>query len=51
MFYTNNLILFFINIDENMRNQRKIQEIKGYTYKIIHILALKLPWRSKHGTI
>ena len=41
-----NLILFFVNIDKNMRNKRKnysLRKIKGYIYKITHILVFDCP--------
>ena len=37
--YVKHLICIFMNINVNMRNQRKMQKNKGYTYKITYILA------------
>ena len=42
--YTNHLILLFMNVIWNIRNNRKkMQEIKGYTCKITYISAACYP--------
>ena len=37
--YTNDLILLFMNVIWNIRNNRKMQKNKGYTCKITYISA------------
>ena len=42
--HANNLILFFMNINENIRNYRKIAEkLRGFTYKITYSPSANCP--------